>query len=398
MSKQVRRVRSRSEHKQKELVIARKSSSNRASKNSLEAVQQNQVIHFILHKDGWAILLAIILTLTALWYFGFYTGNYAITTVTVTETEFINQQEVEDVIWEYINGNTALVIPHNTYWTVSTATITDVLNEKFSHFAIEYIQVIKEKNSISITIKERIPSVQWTSGLTEDNKVYVVDKTGLITQEKKVDDTANEENTSEKRQLPLITDMNREVFDIGWHIMSQNYIQSVLTVNESLEKVTSLQPVGFTFPETTCQKREFVAEEIYQQELLNSASQEFYDKKIEIQQLFSDGLLTIDQSIDALEQIKNEELQSQGATDSAVFESFEWQVVYNEIECDFVKIASELDVIAQVPEKGQIVIKMDITEDITIQLENVRDIIRQKEDVQNAEYIDVRIQDRIYYK
>lgn len=393
MSKELRRVRSSSKKKKDTVSAVSKKKSSR-QENTLDSSKKNLVLFYIVKKDGWAILTAIILLCISAWYFGFYTGSYTIETITVNDTEFINSTEVKNAVDEYIDSSYLSIIPRNYYWTASTDAITDTISSSFSHFAIEDITVEKKHKEIIITIVERIPSVHWTAA-SDLEKVYVVDKTGLITQQILREDIAvTEEN---KRALPLVTDYNRDNFESGWHIMSPEYVEFILTIQESMLQVTGLEPISYEFPETICQKREFVAEEIYQQELLNGASQEFYDKKIEIQQLFSDGLLTIDQSIDALEQIKNEELEAQGANTNGL-EEFEWQVVYNDVECDYVKIASELDVITKSSDGRELRIKMDTTGDSNTQLENIRDIIQQRENVLDAEYLDVRIEDRVYYK
>lgn len=349
-----------------------------------------------LKKDGWAAIGIILLVIVGLW-FGLVKNSRLVVSVTqLNELEFLNADTVRENADNAISTPILGFWPRNSYVTVSTdrieKTILDALGDDLS---LKAVSVTKHwPNEIHINIEERVPAVAWVTKAIDGNEsFYLVDYDGTVSQILPNFDTVDQ-------RLPRVRDDNREKLGLGWHIMSADYITFLMAVNDRFTGETGLSVDSYVFPETRCQERQFVAEKIFEQEILESASEEFKDQKREIQELFQQGLLTIDQSLEQLEAIKQAEIDKIGEVQSSSsgVQKLEWQAVYMDTECDYVNVATDLHVVVPVNGKS-IEVKLDRGQDLTVQLENIVTVMQTEiEDINTIQYIDVRIPDRVYYK
>ena len=366
-------------------------SKNKKYKNSLNT------FFSWLKKDGWALLGIIILLLTTIWYFGFYSSKFVITEVNIAETQFIAKDQIKNLIDDYKQKKILWIIPRDRYWTLNTEKLQNNTYQKLLNtYAIESLEIQKKfPNKLNVNIQERIPSIAWItiSKNKKTQKYYTVDRKGIVTQEiiKKEDIHP---------AFPQITDLNRTEFDIGWQVISAPYIEFILDLQEKFTARTSLEINHYIFPEIMCQERQYVAQEIFEQEILESASDEFKDKKRTIQEQFKEGLLTIDQSLESLENIKNEELVNLGELKEGEdsYQKTEWKTTYLETECDFVKVAADVHILTK-GENGGFSVYFDSRNDLEQQLNNLQTVLNGNINNRNEiNYIDVRMLSRVYYK
>lgn len=348
-----------------------------------------------LKKDGWALAGIIILLGLGGW-FGFISNDKFVTNnIEVNDLQFLNKEEVISMTHETIQKPVLGFWPRNNYFTVSTDSVADAITERFaSDLSLESLQVNKKwPDTLQIQIQERVPAVAWvTRSVDGQEHFYLVDYTGTVSQVLPNFDAVD-------KRLPRVRDDNRAELGLDWHIMSAEYISFLMEVNDRFTAETGLGVDSYIFPETRCQERQFVAEKIFQQEILDSASEEFKNRKREIQEQFQAGVLSIDQSLEQLEQIKIEEVEKLGEVqNNAGLEKLEWQTVYMEAECDYVNVATDLHVAVPVDGKS-IEVKLDRAQDVTAQFENIVTVIENEIDsINNVQYIDVRIPDRVTYK
>lgn len=369
-------------------------STNKKLSRDGKGSQMRKKCVFWIKKDGWAILGIFLLIAVTTWYFGLYTQTFRIQNINVAETQYINQDDVTSSIDQYTSSKFLGFIKRNTFWTLRAEALESAVIASFSDsFAIESVEVNKDfPNTISIAIQERIPSVIWITTGSDNDLYYSVDLDGFVTQV-----FANKDDFAES--FPIIRDNNRGQLEIGWQIVSADYMNFLLQVHEMLPQKTKLKNESYVFPNVQCQERQYVAEKIFQQEILESASDEYREKKRNIQELFQQGLLTIDQSLDELEHIKNEELVQMGEIDAGDgYSTMQWESIFVPIDCDFVKVATELHVVINQDEKDYSVY-LDSALNIDTQIQNLISVL-QKIDLEdnNIQYIDLRFPDRVYYQ
>jgi hypothetical protein len=347
-------------------------------------------------RDGWALVGILLMLALVGWYFGFYRSTFVVDQVTVEGTQFIPQEQVQATVNDYMAGKRVWLIQQNKYWTVVPGDIEERIRTQFEQqYAIEEVTVTKQlPDKLTVTIKERIPSVTWMTVENGLENYYTVDRNGIVTQWVPSKDQVN-------TSYPLVKDKNRNHIDVGWHIISAQYIETVLQIHEMVPEYSPFPVLSYEFPHMACQKREDVAEKIFQHELDESISEEFKDKKRDIQERFQSGELTIDESIEELEKIKQEEFeQSQGEEEgSGAIERIQWETKFVETDCDFVTVATDVHVLLKASENKAVPVYMDTTVDPAIQLHNVQVVLQSKiTDLTEVEYIDVRIPDRAYYQ
>lgn len=359
-----------------------------------------------LKKDTAALAGTVVLILIAAWYVGFHSGRFEMNNITIGETRFIQQDQIQNAIHGFSDSTFLGFIKRNTFWTLRADALEQSLASSLSTtVAFEEVSVEKKfPNSLSIYIKERIPSVTWITNKSGTEHVYTVDRDGVVTQILQSREQADP-------SFPVIVDNNRDAFEIGWQVVSADYINEMLSIQEQFENHTGFAVDSYEFPTIECTERQYVAEKIFEQELSNEdAPEELKEKQRQIQARFQAGEITVDESLTELEQLKKEYQQApvegqEGSTDAedkntdnSGVDRIEWEKVYVPKECDFVKVAHEIHVKTK-PDQAGFVVYMDMQSDPVVQMNNVRTIIeRSVDDVKAIQYIDVRIPDRVYIK
>jgi hypothetical protein len=248
-------------------------------------------------------------------------------------------------------------------------------------------------NSLQVKIVERIPQLTWVATLSGQERYYTVDREGRVTQ-------LLGGSADARPEFPIVRDPNRDVFTAGEQIASPEYIDFVLRMHEQFPQATGLHVASYVFPVIQCQERQYVVEKIFEQEILDSASEEFREKKRAIQEQFKNGDLTVDQSLAALEQVKVDELVKMGELqeNASGHEAMQWEAIYVATQCDFVKVAHDVHIVTT-DDNGGFTVYMDSTIDSAVQMQNLQAVLQEKITDRSAiRYIDTRFVDRVYYK
>lgn len=345
-------------------------------------------------RDGWALAGIVLLIGITGWYVVLFKQSFHIQQIEIAPTQFISGAEIEQIARSYIHGRALGILPRRTSLTLSSSGLKREITKQLStRVALVDLSVQKEfPHTVRIVAIERIPSITWITTLQpEQQHIYAVDREGVVTQAIEAPDQIN-------LRYPLIRDPNRAEVHLNEQIVSKEYISFLLRVHEQLPAETRLHIDSYVFAPITCYEREYVAEKIFQEEILQSSSEEYKEKKREIQKQLQDGMLTIDQSLDMLEQVKADELATLGQDVSNRSSRVEWKALYEPIACDFVDIATDLHVLTKV-ESGGFAIYMDSTVDADTQIQNLQTLLSSSlVDVNAMLYADVRLPDRAYVK
>ncbi len=349
-------------------------------------------------KDGLAICGIGMIILGGAYIVIFNSNQFVLANIEIQETQFISKQEIEQATQTVLNRST-LGIPRNNYWTIRQEGIeASVKKALSSNFAVKDLQVTKDyPNTVKIAVTERIPSVTWiTKDAARVERFYTIDHTGVVTKE-----TMRREDVDAK--LPQIEDKNRPQLGIHWQITSTDYIDTIIQLQEGLvDSGWSVQ--SFIFPAMTCEEQEYVAQQIFADEIKDSVSEKFKEKKRLVQEQFKKGDLGIEESLEALEDIKKEELAERdtavnGAGNAIPAQKLEWATVDKAVACDYVQVASDVHVLAKKGSERVVELKFDTTRDIEAQLGQLQTVINQGSvSTETVKSIDLRIKDRVYYK
>ncbi len=399
--KQIKRKRSR-EIQQQHGVERRERHTSYAVRAARDERRQTQrsgfrgLVKAWLLKDGWAAIGIVALVGGALWYYGIGTGQFVITDIDINGVQFISSDEVRHEVSTVVDSRSWSGIKRNTYWTLRPEIVRDRLYDRFGgNHALNDVVVRKGwPNRLRVEVDERIPSISWVTTKGGEQIRYLVDRSGVVTQMVYEDEYQDE-------AFPTVYDVNRASVEPGWHIISERYLDFALQVHETTEELFGLRVVELHLPEIACQERQYVAEQIFEREILDSASDEFRERKRDIQELFQQGVLSIDESLEELEAVKQEELVRMGEIqdEDGAIKRLEFATVSVDVECDLVKVAQQMNIIVEDASQNTVEIYLDTTVELAIQLENALMILQNPAtSIEQLRYIDVRIPDRAYYK
>lgn len=350
-----------------------------------------------LHKDGLSLLGIVVILLGGAYVITFRSPYLILSNITVNDTQFVSKTEVQDGLMSILQHRT-FGIPRDRYVTTSQQRLEQELQKKFKqNFAVADITVQKKyPNSVEVVVTERIPSITW---ITKDGAgiehFYTVDHDGKVTKE-----TVKKAETDPK--LPQISDKNRPQLWMNWQIIGTTYIDSVIALQKKLTD-TGWGVQSFIFPPMACEQQEYVTQQIFADEIKDSISEKFKEKKRTVQEQFKKGDLGLEESLQALEDIKKEEAaERDGALSvntSSAPRKLEWATVDKEVPCDYVQVATDLHVLATKGSEKTIELKFDTSRNLDEQLTQLQTVVTQgKVNTNEIQSIDLRIADRVYYK
>ncbi|PJA92954.1 MAG: hypothetical protein CO132_05365 [Candidatus Kerfeldbacteria bacterium CG_4_9_14_3_um_filter_45_8] len=348
----------------------------------------------LIKRDAVAVIGTVILVIAAFYVLAIRNPRFQLTEISITGAQYLSADEITQAAQGYLDSKFVGIVTRDTYWSAHEGSVERAIRDRFSDsYALDNVNVdIKYPNLVSITVVERIPSLAWVTHSTDKREhYYTIDRDGVVTEE--LVSFADLDPS-----FPRVRDDNRPELGLGWQIISKDYIDAVFFLHANFTAKTGLPLDAFAFPATTCQDRQFVAEKLFQQQILESGSDEFRSKRIEIQEMFQSGELSIDQSLDELERVKEEELLKLGEENLDGFERLQWETVYVETLCDYVVVATDLHL--EIPDSaGGFTVRFDTRQDLTVQMENLASVLKSKVPDRSAvQYIDVRIPDRVYIK
>lgn len=351
-------------------------------------------INHILRSDLVAAIGTTLGIVFIFWYVIIYLSIFHIQRITVDDTTYLPRDKVVTIVDDYLNSKRLWLLPARSYVFFSAPTLEKHIKDAFAQeYAIESIDINSTfPSSLKVTIHERVPQVIWHASNSPQENYYLVDRQGVVTQYK-------EGQTAIPDNLPQVYDKNRTELTTGSLAASQAYIEYILSTYEEFERATELPIIAFDFPKVECKELQYVMEEIFQDEIQDSASDTFRQKKLAIQEKFKNGNLTIDQSLDELERIKKEEIAENGSVNNgASSPKMRWQQVSVTVPCNYGEVSKELHVITKTT-TNQFAVYLDAQLELSTQLYNFSSAV--KTGTVNPDllsYFDARYSDRAFYK
>lgn len=342
-----------------------------------------------LKKDGWAFLTAGFLILIGGGFFLLKHSFFQISNISVEGNQRITTEEVNNLTQHILDIKALGFIPQDSYWTVRPSVVETLLRQQIKQsMAIDELVVNKKfPNTLSIYIKERVPSMNWVSGETW----YVLDPEGVIVQ-------AYTSDTERDLELPVIVDQNQTPVSPKQHIVTAEYVDFIRELQSRFTAGTHLEVDHYEVPTITCQQKQFVAEQAIENEISQAQDDATKQKIRDIQERFQAGEIDIDTSLQLIQDIRLGTSPSSDQQEDQKNATIAFKAQYVAAACDLKNVLKDVGIRTK-GEQGGFIVYLDSTLSLDTQMENLNAVIREK--VTNPKaitYIDVRYTDRAYIK
>lgn len=343
--------------------------------------------HWFWHGDGWAYAGIFLILIGGVLFLGVRGHWLWIDFITITGYEYLQPEDIAQPVRTVLQKRRWLILPQRLYPITDMQRITNELNAALtSQVSLESLVVAKDfPNTIVVTLKERVPGFVYM----RNNVNYYLDRNGVISKE--------QIPTPElEPQFPRIRDWNEmRTEQLEDQVVFNQVINFITDLNEQFTPTTGLNISEYALPEVRCTKKEYVAENIFADEIADTEDAEIRDQKSAILERLQNNEITVDQSLDLLEEVKRSEMSAGETTPSGQEAFIQIEPQYVDANCNYVAVVRDVDVVTQ---EG-FAVRFDSELPLDIQLENLNNVLEYAiDDPARLQYIDVRFVDRVFYR
>ncbi len=265
-----------------------------------------------------------------------------------------------------------------------TILAADIQTELSQFVQLESITVTTDwPHSITVQVVERVPGYVYIAG----KEYYYLDVHGAITQsvvEAKADP-----------HFPHIRERNKKrQVAIGEVIFQPTLMDFISQLHDQFSPITQLNIAEYAILPVSCQEKQYVTDKIFADEIAGSTSETVKQQKRDILDQLQNDQITVDQSLDLLEEVKRKE-QGDEETDTGNETFIKLETEYKTVKCDYQTVVRDVAVVTQ---EG-VELYFDSSLDLNQQLTNAQTVLSDGEtDVDTLTYIDLRFTDRAYYR
>lgn len=347
--------------------------------------------YWLIDRDGWAYIGSALLLVGSALYIMISRHWLWIEQVSVVGNQYITTEQIVEPMHEVLNDRRWLVIPQRFYLAANPDQLTEQIRNRLQDtFALENVVVTKQfDDTVIVTVEERVPGLVYIN----QEQFYYLDEFGVVTEQRT--------NSAElDPHFPRIRDRNsNHTVQVGEQIVQQSVIDAIVQLNKHFTERTGLDISEYALREVTCQEKQFVAEQIFEDEIADSESDEVRDQKSDILNRLQSDEITVDQSLDLLEEVKRSELEDQGEDVSGNQSYIQLEPEYVQTDCNYLAVINDVTIVTQAGAKTGPEVYFNSNEDITTQLDNLAAVLEHSiEDLNALRYIDARFIDRVYYK
>lgn len=344
-------------------------------------------------KDRWVYAAIFIIIILCILIVLFRADRFQIHGVEIQTTQNINKTQIEYIVNGYLAQKSLFLFRKSNKYLFSTDEVGELIRENLQdQVVIKSLEInLSDQGDLSLNIKEQLPNIIWQTG----DMPYLMDFEGVITSR---DNQIEDENATDKF-LPKIVDENNLPVEINQQVISKDLVDFVVLLTEEFPKQVSndLQIDYFEIPEIKCQQRIIQSKETnVESEVFN---QELDDKKRVIQERFKNNEISIDESLELLENLRREYiLSNQSALENGEIDELvkiEYEEIFEDFPCSYIQTIKDIKLVTT--EGWYIYLTTYL--DFTTQAENLNTVLKENiTNHDNLEYIDVRFDDRVYIK
>lgn len=319
----------------------------------------------------------ILIPLIALAWFFLYSSVFRIDQVFIEGNEELSREQITDVVTNTMNERRWFILPQSNIFLLSSERLKNALDEAYVFESLSIDRHFRYM-SLSVNVKERIPGLTFVS----QNRSYYLDLHGFVTH-------AVGEGEEIRPTFPVVRDHNNRPTAVKQQMMSEPMVQALFTIRESLPKETPFTIESFVLPQVTC--HETIEEEIpliieipedEAAELLNANTNQNTNQKINAntnQNLNSNSNENSNANVSLLD------------TGEKVLRKKEVEVPCK----DYLTVLQDLH--ARLNDGPEVY--FDSTRPIEPQVMKLKSTVEHElPDVKGITYIDLRFEDRVFYK
>lgn len=334
-----------------------------------------------LKRDGWAIGGSLILAVVLVWYIFDYKDVLAVKWMTISGQQYLTVDHIAAATRTALGQRRWFILSQRFLPVLDETQLqADITKQLSQSIQIESVVVVSDwPATLHIQVKERVPGYLYIAGKQQ----YYLDLHGVATQQVKAAEA--------DPHFPHIRERNKKRdVAVGETVVQESVMSFITALHGAFTPATSLDISEYAVLPVTCQTKQYVTDKIFADEIAGSKTETAKEQKRSILDKLQKNEITVDQSLDLLEEVKRGE---QGDKESGNETFITWQTEYTNVKCDYASVIRDIAVVTQ----SGVEIYFDSGLDLTIQLDNLTTVLSDI-DPAEFEYIDVRFIDRAYYR
>lgn len=335
-------------------------------------------------RDGIFIGGSVVLGLILSWFVFSYKQVLSVQQIVIGGEQYLTVDQIADATRAALQQRHWLVLKQRFLPLLDETILAADIQTELSQFVqLESVVVTTDwPHSITVYVVERVPGYVYIIG----KEYYYLDVHGAITQ------TVAE--TKADPHFPHIRERNKKRnVTVGETIFQPTLMDFISQLHDQFSSVTQLNIAEYAILPVTCQEKQYVTDKIFADEIAGSTTETAKQQKRDILDQLRNDQITVDQSLDLLEEVKRQE---HGEDDDTGNETFiKLQTEYQTIKCDYQTVVRDVAVVTQ---EG-VEIYFDSSLDLANQLTNAQAVLSDDQtEISDLTYIDLRFTDRAYYQ
>ncbi len=334
-------------------------------------------------RDGLAILGSLVLLIALLWLVFSRWQFLSAQWITIGGEQYLTVDDIAEATRSALQRRRWLIFKQRFLpvldETQLAADISATLSQKIQLRSV--VVSADWPKTVNVTVSERVPGYVYIN----NKQYYYLDIQGTITQ-------ITTEGEADPH-FPHIREENKKrKVTVGENIVRPTVVDFISGLHDRFTAQSGLDIAEYAIMPVTCQEKQYVTEKIFADEIADSKSESSKSQKRAVLDQLRNNEITVDQSLDLLEEIKHAE-GDKNTSGSDAFIQYEAEFV--DVKCDYPTVTRDISVITQ---QG-VAIYFDTSLDLQQQLDHLKQILSSDiEDVTGLEYIDLRFTDRVYYR
>lgn len=156
--------------------------------------------------------------------------------------EELSREEIQQTVQAFLETKRWMILPQSNILLLSGLRLSNTL---YSAYVFESIEIDKHfrYQSLTVKVKERIPGLTFMS----QNTTYYLDLKGFVTHEVG-------EGEDVRKTFPVVKDHNNRETKIKDQMITDGMVQSLFAIHTLLPKETSFTIDSYILPKVTCRK------------------------------------------------------------------------------------------------------------------------------------------------
>lgn len=329
---------------------------------------------------GGSVVLCVILS----WFVFGYKQVLSARQIVISGEQYLTVDQIAEATRTALQQRRWLVLKQRFLPILDETILAADIQTELSQFVqLESITVTTDwPHSITVHVVERVPGYVYIIG----KEYYYLDVHGAITQsvaEAKADP-----------HFPHIRERNKKrKVTVGETIFQPTLMDFISQLHDQFSPVTQLNIAEYAILPVTCQEKQYVTDKIFADEIAGSTTETAKQQKRDILDQLRNDQITVDQSLDLLEEVKRQEHGEDDDTGNETFIKLEMK--YQTVKCDYQTVVRDVAVVTQ---EG-VELYFDSSLDLAIQLTNAQAVLSDNQtEISDLTYIDLRFTDRAYYQ